>query len=342
VQVALQNPDSQERTVTVTLEVTDNADPSYPLTASASVMGKMAGTPLVFVIPGIVTPLEPTNNSTVTFSAPPSGGSPPYTYAWDFGDGASSAEPSPTHTYAANGTYSVKVTVTDSAGNQAIQTRQVIIGAQAPRQQPGPFGLGSGELAGIIVLAGFAAFGVAAWGTQVGRYFLIFGLTSSVFSRIKRPSPLDHFVRGRLYQLLCDEPGVHYSELRRRANLSNGAAAHHLRVLEKAGIVRVVVDGTRTRFYPTDKPLEEETYGLADGDRALLTQVAAAPGISESELARQMERSLSTINRSVERLAALGYVTTRHEGRTVSVFPREGDEVPRALGSTPWPIDELP
>jgi len=38
---------------------------------------------------------------------------------WDFGDGASSTEKSPTHTYAAPGTYTVKLLATDRAGNRA-------------------------------------------------------------------------------------------------------------------------------------------------------------------------------------------------------------------------------
>ncbi len=38
-------------------------------------------------------------------------------YAWDFGDGNTSTEREPTHTYAAEGTYTVKLTVTNSAGS---------------------------------------------------------------------------------------------------------------------------------------------------------------------------------------------------------------------------------
>lgn len=38
----------------------------------------------------------------------------PYDYLWDFGDGSSSNQPNPTHTYSADGTYTVCVTVTDS------------------------------------------------------------------------------------------------------------------------------------------------------------------------------------------------------------------------------------
>jgi len=38
-------------------------------------------------------------------------------YAWDFGDGASSTEANPTHTYAADGVYKVRLTATNTAGS---------------------------------------------------------------------------------------------------------------------------------------------------------------------------------------------------------------------------------
>jgi glucose/arabinose dehydrogenase len=41
------------------------------------------------------------------------------TYHWDFGDGASSSEANPAHTYAADGNYVARLTVTDSKGNSA-------------------------------------------------------------------------------------------------------------------------------------------------------------------------------------------------------------------------------
>ena len=40
-------------------------------------------------------------------------GQPPYTYHWDFGDGSTSTEKNPTHTYTTAGTYEVTFTVTD-------------------------------------------------------------------------------------------------------------------------------------------------------------------------------------------------------------------------------------
>ena len=47
------------------------------------------------------------------------------TYAWSFGDGTSSAEVSPSHTYAADGTYPVTLTVTDNLGKTNQTVKQV-------------------------------------------------------------------------------------------------------------------------------------------------------------------------------------------------------------------------
>jgi PKD repeat protein len=54
---------------------------------------------------------------TASFSGTAVGGTPPYTYAWTFGDGAGSSAQNPSHTYTIAGTYTVNLTVTD-AGNQ--------------------------------------------------------------------------------------------------------------------------------------------------------------------------------------------------------------------------------
>lgn len=47
-------------------------------------------------------------------------------YAWNFGDGSSSTEESPTHTYTANGTYLVTLVVTNECGNDTT-TQEVVI-----------------------------------------------------------------------------------------------------------------------------------------------------------------------------------------------------------------------
>jgi PKD repeat protein len=59
---------------------------------------------------------------TVTFTATPLGGLPPYSYAWSFGDGASSSLPGPAHSYSAAGNYTATLTVRDSGGRVAVSS----------------------------------------------------------------------------------------------------------------------------------------------------------------------------------------------------------------------------
>ncbi len=54
------------------------------------------------------------NNQTIQFNDLSSGN--PYTWSWDFGDGNTSTQQNPTHTYAADGTYGVCLTITDTCG----------------------------------------------------------------------------------------------------------------------------------------------------------------------------------------------------------------------------------
>jgi len=60
------------------------------------------------------------------------GGIPPYTCHWDFGDGNTSEERKPRHTYTQLGNYTVTFTVTDSEGNYSSDTSYVIVNSAPP------------------------------------------------------------------------------------------------------------------------------------------------------------------------------------------------------------------
>lgn len=67
----------------------------------------------------------------VAFTGSVVGGCAPYTYAWDFGDGQTSTEASPHHTYDKEGTYTAGLTVTDSKKHAATATA-VAVTANCP------------------------------------------------------------------------------------------------------------------------------------------------------------------------------------------------------------------
>jgi PKD repeat protein len=84
------------------------------------------------VAKGSATPVSGTAPLTVTFSA--AGSSDPegdsLTYRWEFGDGATTTTPNPTHIYATGGARQAKLTVTDSL--RASHTLSIQVNVSAP------------------------------------------------------------------------------------------------------------------------------------------------------------------------------------------------------------------
>jgi len=84
---------------------------------------------LTFHFGGKCPQMSGTGSASATSGAPPmdvqfessaTGGCPEYTYAWNFGDGATSTEANPKHTYDKVGTYSPSLTIKDAKGNAAM------------------------------------------------------------------------------------------------------------------------------------------------------------------------------------------------------------------------------
>ena len=66
------------------------------------------------------------------FEASAIGGTPPYTYHWDFGDGEEANLEDTRHTYENPGTYTATLTVTDATGQTASDSTQVIVEPATP------------------------------------------------------------------------------------------------------------------------------------------------------------------------------------------------------------------
>ena len=101
-------------------------------------------------------PTQPTAGQTATFSATPSGGVPPYSYAWSFGDHATSESRNATHSYASVGEYLLELKVTDQAGDS--QTRNATL-----HVLPAPIFSPIWILEAGAALAIIAAIAVAVW-----------------------------------------------------------------------------------------------------------------------------------------------------------------------------------
>ncbi len=101
-----------------TLTVTDNTR----TTALSSVNISVEATASILSAHVVASVLTGTAPLAVSFTGSASGGSSPYSYRWTFGDGDTSVVQNPNHTYAAAGTYSAMLTVTDRTATTANYT----------------------------------------------------------------------------------------------------------------------------------------------------------------------------------------------------------------------------
>jgi len=116
-------------TYTVTLLTTDSAGATA--TSSQTVTVTAPSQPRASFT---FSPSSPSQGTTISFTPNVGGGTLPYSYSWDFGDGATSSVAYPSHLYTLSGSYTIQLTVTDNTG-QSTSTFQTIT-VVGPQIQP--------------------------------------------------------------------------------------------------------------------------------------------------------------------------------------------------------------
>jgi PKD repeat protein len=76
------------------------------------------------------TPSSLITGQSVSFNATVSGGTPPYSFKWDFGDGTTGTGRMVTHSYSSSDSFMVKLTITDAGGANFTSTHTLVVGSQ--------------------------------------------------------------------------------------------------------------------------------------------------------------------------------------------------------------------
>ena len=115
-------------TFTATLTVTDASSPAKTATSSVTTTVSAVGNPLAATASG--SPTSGQTPLTVNFTGTATGGTPPYSYSWNFGDGtATSTAQNPSHTYNSSGTFTATLTAKDSSSPVKSATSTVSVTA---------------------------------------------------------------------------------------------------------------------------------------------------------------------------------------------------------------------
>ena len=127
----------------VTLTVSDDTNQSYTFTENITVLNPLT-----------TSFAEITNNLLVNFTSTSTGGSKPYSYAWDFGDNSTSTEVNPSHTYTSEGSYTVSLIVTDADGKTANSITSVKTTAAAATNNNASSNSSGGSITWLLALTG--------------------------------------------------------------------------------------------------------------------------------------------------------------------------------------------
>ncbi len=168
-------------------------------------------------------------------------------------------------------------------------------------------------------VGGFAAVvGLGFW-----LYPLLKGMPAlGLFSRIRRPQMLGHPQRRALVDAIEATPGIHFAELLRQQNISNGSAVHHLRKLTEAGLIKERRDGGFTCYFPAGAGRQDMAAApvlKSSTARRILDTIQGCPGITGKEVASHLGIAPATANHHIKRLELAGVLSAHRQGRSIAL-----------------------
>jgi DNA-binding MarR family transcriptional regulator len=181
-------------------------------------------------------------------------------------------------------------------------------------------------IAGGTVIMTVAVAGVAAAWTETGRFKLMWLFWVPLYTKLKRTSILDHFVRGQVYGYIKANPGEHYNAIKKALALKNGTLVYHLQTLEREEYIKSVSDGRYKRFYPAGmKVPEEPLVRLNKIQEIILRLIGDRPAISQKEIADQIGLSGATINYHINVMLKANVIKMEKLGRTTHCYAIDED-----------------
>jgi len=141
--------------------------------------------------------------------------------------------------------------------------------------------------------------------------FRFFSLFIPLYTRIKPKAIEDSEARGEILGYLRQNPGAHFSRIKKDLGFGNNQLTHHLDMLKKNRRIKSMDDGNKKRFY-----LKDHRIPAALGvHKRIIDILTRNPGLNQKKLAEKINMREKTVARHLKKLTESGKVKIEKRGR---------------------------
>jgi len=160
-----------------------------------------------------------------------------------------------------------------------------------------------------------------------------------MFSRIVNPIASSN-IRGEIVEYVRANPGEHMSKIKRKLKISTSSAVHHLRILEKTGLILAHKDGKYKRYFVNENGYRSSINGeyksifsvlKNQNSREIASFLISKPYSTLSEVSKMINLNPSSTHWHVERLEDAKIISKVKDGKFVRYFIADTELVEKAL-----------
>ena len=148
--------------------------------------------------------------------------------------------------------------------------------------------------------------------TENGKHHLLKMLAIPLYTRLKKDKILMNDYRTKMYVHIKENPGVHLRSLMTNFNIKNGAAIHHLTMLERNEYIKSIRDGSYRRYYPKEFQILNKPLDI---QKMIINEIEKNPGIIQKDIATSLNISRQVAGYHIEKLKENKFISFKKDGK---------------------------
>jgi len=156
----------------------------------------------------------------------------------------------------------------------------------------------------IVVIGGL----IYSWPPETTLFFFL-SIFISLYSKLKEEDILSNYNRGIIYGYIMGNPGVTFSELKRKLSIANGSLVYHLEILQKSGEIFSRKAGNLIRFYGKNVNTSKiSNLELTDLQNRIIQNLISNGPSSKIDILKDVNTSRQTLHYNLRKLIADGVI----------------------------------